>query len=251
MAGWIKVYRELADHWLAQDLLKLGWWTILLLRVNHEEKKVLVGNQLITVQRGQIVASLSYLAELWNTSKRSAERFVELLEQDNMVRRCTVHKVTILTICNYASYQDAKTSRCADTCADDAPIGIQSVSEIKKEEEVKEYNNNSIAHTREESIAWEESREREFVQTFVGVGAALPLSKVIGKAPQDVMRLLEVYMASRQLKNLGHKDYRHFLDGFQHAVKNNKISLTAQPQQKKVTGNDETRRLMEEMGWQK
>ena len=126
-------------------------------------------------------------------------------------------------------------------------------TETKNVEECKEYIDltNAHAHTREESIAWEESREREFVQTFVGVGAALPLSKVIGKSPQDVMRLLEVYMASRQLKNLGHKDYRHFLDGFQHAVKNNKISLTAQPQQKKVTGNDETRRLMEEMGWQK
>ena len=57
MAGWIKIYRELADHWLAQHPEKLGWWVLLLLKVAHEDKKVLVGNQMIELKIGQPNAS--------------------------------------------------------------------------------------------------------------------------------------------------------------------------------------------------
>ena len=89
MAGWIKVYRDLADHWLAKHPEKLGWWVLLLMKVAHEDKKVLAGNQLIELKRGQIIASLTYLAELWQTSKRTAERFVELLVKEQMLSRCT------------------------------------------------------------------------------------------------------------------------------------------------------------------
>lgn len=147
MAGWIKIYRELADHWLAQHPEKLGWWVLLLLKVAHEDKKVLVGNQMIELKRGQIIASLTYLADLWQTSKRTAERFVELLEKEQMLSRCVSRKVSIITICNYESYQEKKRGKRADECADDAPIGIQSVSEIKNIKEDKEIYNTPTAHT--------------------------------------------------------------------------------------------------------
>ena len=209
MAGWIKIYKDLADHWLAQDLLKLGWWTILLLKVNHEDKKVLVGNQLITVKRGQIVASLSFLASLWNTSKRSAERFVELLEKDNMVSRCTSHKVTLLTICNYASYQDARVPRCSDTCADDAPIGIQSVSEIKKEKEVKEDNNNiSNAHTHEEEYI---SKYREEGNNGMWMNVAMMLHL---KSPAECVTLFDRFVMEQQHNGETHPSYKEFKSHF-------------------------------------
>ena len=147
MAGWIKIYRELADHWLAQNPEKLGWWVLLLLKASHEDKKVLVGNQMIELKRGQIIASLTYLADLWQTSKRTAERFVELLEKEQMLSRCVSRKVSIITICNYESYQEKKRGKRADECADDAPIGIQSVSEIKNIKEDKEIYNTPTAHT--------------------------------------------------------------------------------------------------------
>ena len=119
MAGWIKIYRELADHWLAQHPEKLGWWVLLLLKVAHEDKKVLVGNQLVELKRGQIIASLTFLSELWQTSKSSAERFVALLEKEEMLKRCAERKLTIITICNYDSYQEKKRAK-RDDARDDA-----------------------------------------------------------------------------------------------------------------------------------
>lgn len=209
MAGWIKVYRDLADHWLSQDPQKLGWWIILLLQVNHEDKKVLAGNQLIELKRGQIVASLSFLSTLWKTSKRTAERFLELLEKDNMVRRCTRQKVTIVTICNYESYQDSKTSRCADGCADDAPIGIQSVSETKNEKEGKEDIRDitkARTHTREEQFAEEYRREGRWAEAAMSAKLKIP----------EVQQIFKEFLVEQSHNSTTHSDYpdfkRHFLN---------------------------------------
>lgn len=243
MAGWIKTYRDLANHWLAQDLEKLGWWIMLLLKVNYEDKKVLAGTRLIELKSGQIIASLSFLAGLWKTSKRTAERFIELLEQEQMVSRCTSQKVTILTICNWDSYQEAAASKRADTRANREPIVSQSVAENKKEEERKEiYNLANSAYVREENIPWVEEREQEFVRTFIGQGSVLPFSKRVGRPAQDIARLLEIYMADRQLKNRGHKDYSEFVNLFVWHVNNGKITIPVEaekPKEKKViTGQD-------------
>ena len=204
MAGWIKIYRDLADHWLAQDLQKLGWWTILLLKVNHEEKKVLSGNQLIDLKRGQIVASLTYLAELWKTSKRTAERFLDLLEKEQMVSRCVRHKVTIITICNYDSYQGKDTAPRADMCADDAPIVRQSVSETKKEEERKEILSNTlIAHTH--------TREQDFIRQYREEGDWPTACMILHvKSIAEAESLFDRFVMEYQHKGQTHPDYTNF-----------------------------------------
>lgn len=209
MAGWIKVYRALADHWLAQDLQKLGWWIMLLLRVNHEDKKVLAGNQLIELKRGQIVASLTYLAELWKTSKRTAERFVELLEHDKMVSRCTRQRITILTICNYEDYQESKRSGCAEPCADDAPIGIRQVSETKKEKEGEEiyYNINNSAHTR--------TREDEYIARYRAEAMWADVAMILHlKSISECEHLFDRWILEFQHKGMTHPDYSNFKSHF-------------------------------------
>lgn len=206
MAGWIKTYRDLADHWLSQDLQKLGWWVILLLKVNHEDKKILSGNQLIELKKGQIIASLSYLATLWKTSKRTAERFVELLEKEQMVSRCTRHKVTILTICNWDSYQGKEESRRADKCANDEPIGIQSVSETKNEEECIRNNITPTAHTY--------TREQQFIDRYKQEGQNGQWSTVCLilhlKSIEECDNLFERWILEYQHKGQTHQDYTDF-----------------------------------------
>lgn len=237
MSGWIKTYRSLADHWLAEQPERLGWWVLLLLKVSHEDKKILMGNQLVELKRGQINISFSSLAELWKTSRASAERFVELLEQEQMISREVRRKVSIITICNYESYQDKRRGKRDD----DEPIAIRSRDTNKEDKEDKEIDidltNAPAPRTREGDVDWDEERERGYVETFRGQGSAIPLSKVVGKTAREIMTLLEIYISSRQLKNLGHRDFRHFLEAFQYAIKNNKISIPAapvQPKEKKV-----------------
>lgn len=203
MAGWIKIYRELADHWLAQHPEKLGWWVLLLLKVAHEDKKVLVGNQLVELKRGQIIASLNFLAELWQTSKRTAERFVELLEKEQMLSRCVSRKVSVITICNYDSYQEKKRSKRADECANDEPIGIQSVSEIKNIEEDKEIYNTPTAHTCE--------GEQDFINRYRAEGMWVDVALILHvKSVGDCQHLFDRWILEYQHKGQTHRDYTDF-----------------------------------------
>lgn len=238
MAGWIKVYRDLADHWLSQDLQKLGWWAILLLKVNHEDKRVLVGSQVIELKRGQIIASFSYLAELWKTSKRTAERFIELLEREKMVSRCVSRKVTILTICNWDSYQGIDSARCVDNCVDDEPMVSQSVAETKNEEERKEIiNKTNSAYTREEKVSWNASAEKGFCERFKAQGYGMKAARVTGLRADEILSLLDAFTAKCEMRNQGHRDFDHFNNRFLWAIQNKWIQLPAAPKEKKSGRN--------------
>lgn len=212
MAGWIKIYRDLQDHWLAQDMEKLGRWVSLLWMATHEDRKTLVGNQVIEVKRGQIVASNSFLAGKWNCSERTVLRFLELLEGDGMLHRCTHRKVTIITICNYESYQGGGQGDCTDTCTDDAPMTHRSSTENKNEK-----NNNiyldvltTPAYTREKApISAYAERYRE---EGLWADVAMPC-KV---KPQDAESIFEEFITEQIHNESVYNDYpefkRHFLN---------------------------------------
>jgi hypothetical protein len=208
MAGWIKIYRELADHWLAQHPEKLGWWVLLLLKVAHEDKKVLVGNQLVELKRGQIIASFTFLAELWQTSKRTAERFVELLEKEQMLSRCVSRKVSVITICNYESYQEKKRTKRADECANDEPIVSQSVAEIKNIKEDKEiYNNTPTAHTHES--------EQDFINRYRTEGMWADVALILHiKSISDCQHLFDRWIIEYQHNGDTHQSYSDFKKHF-------------------------------------
>lgn len=241
MRGWIKIFRDLLDHWLSSDMEKLGRWVWLLMTATHDDQKILVGNQLVELKRGQLIASNSTLAKAWDTSERSVLRYLDVLEKDNMLHRCTHRKVTIITICNFESYQDKRTSKRTDTCTDSAPIAHRCRTTIQEEKEEKEINKQTnSAYAREENPSWDAEKEQGFYNTFKGLGSAVPMATKTGKSASEIMKLLDVYMAHRQLKNLGHSDYQCFVNLFSWHIDNNKISLPAQPVEqpkKKVKSN--------------
>lgn len=209
MAGWIKVYRELADHWLAQHPEKLGWWVLLLLKVAHEDKKVLVGNQLVELKRGQIIASLTFLAELWQTSKSSAERFVSLLEKEEMLRRCMNRKTSIITICNYESYQEKKGAK-RDNKRDDAETMLRRCWEENKEnKEDKEIYNTPTAHT------CTHTREQDFINQYRKEGRWPETCLILHlKSIEECESLFDRWILEYQHKGQTHQDYTDFKSHF-------------------------------------
>lgn len=106
MAGWIKISREIASHWLWQDAERLKWWLDLLFLAAWEDKQVLHDSHMFVLRRGQIIASISFLSERWGKSHPTIIKFLRLLEGEDMIKRSTVYRQTsILTICNYERYQ--------------------------------------------------------------------------------------------------------------------------------------------------
>ena len=235
MSGWIKIHREIAGHWIFQDAEKFKWWIDMLFLASYEDNKTLVKNQITEIKRGQFIGSISFFMKRWDVSKDRVINFLRLLQSDGMIDKKTNKNVTLITICNYESYQDVP-DNIPDSHSDNNPDNLpDTTKEIKEVKENIDITNH--ARTREGDVDWDEERERDYVETFKGQGSAIPLSKVVGKTAREIMTLLEIYISSRQLKNLGHRDFRHFVEAFQYAIKNNKISIPAapvQPKEKKV-----------------
>jgi DNA-binding transcriptional regulator YhcF (GntR family) len=107
--GWIKLHREIRNHWIYKDPVKFQWWITMLMEVNFSEKKVLIGNKLIDLKKGQSANSLRTWAIALNTSTKTLVNFFELLESDGMIERKTIGKgkqsTTLINITNYDKFQ--------------------------------------------------------------------------------------------------------------------------------------------------
>lgn len=233
MAGWIKIHREITKHWIFQDAEKFKWWIDLLIMASHEEFKALVNGDLRCLKRGQLTVSLSFLSLRWGRSKEKVLNFLRLLESDHMIERKADRKSTTITICNYDSYQDAPEQNPTANPTDIRPISDQSPTEYKNVEECKEIYNTNSARTHEERVSWIASTERGFSETFKARGAYLPMGTATGKSGKEILALLDVYMANREVRDMGHKDYNEFVNLFKWHIENGKIKVHDLPQQKK------------------
>jgi len=247
MSGWIKVYRDIEDHWISKDLKKLGWWVYLLYKASYEDNQVVVGSRVIDVKRGQLVVSLSGLSERFGITKPTLIKFLSAMERQQMITRCVDQKITIITICNYDSYQGVREQQVTDSFpalnTESLPMSLPKGYPTKEDKEDKEYIYSSNQRAREDALEWDAERENRYVATFKGQGTALPLSKKLGKTPKEVMNLLEIYMAHREIKNRGHNNFNEFLNLFIWHIENKKITIPeaapkAQTQPKVITGQD-------------
>lgn len=207
MAGWIKIHRDIATHWIFQDAEKFKWWIDLLLMASFEDNKTLVGDRLMEVKRGQQIISLSFLASRWDTSKRTVLKFLTLLESDGMCNRCTHQKVTILTICNYESYQEVETPKVTDEVTDKYPIGNRLVTELKNVEECKEIYNTTTPPAC--------TREQDFINQYRREGRWADACLILHiKSIDECQRLFDRWILEYQHKGQTHQDYTDFKGHF-------------------------------------
>lgn len=103
--GWIKLYRSIRKHWIWEDAQKLKWWLDILLQANHQDKKVLLGNELILIERGSFHTSELKLSKKWGVSKTTVRKFLELLESDQMIVTEKSKKGTTIKVSKYEGYQ--------------------------------------------------------------------------------------------------------------------------------------------------
>lgn len=105
--GWISIYRSIQDHWLWQEkpFSKGQAWLDLLLSANHQDKKTLLGNELITIKRGSFITSQKKLMERWGWGSEKTRTFLKLLDSDGMIKFQPDKKKTTIVILNYNVYQ--------------------------------------------------------------------------------------------------------------------------------------------------
>ena len=144
MAGWIKISRDIHNHWIWEDDTKLKWWLDMLITVNFKDSKILLGNKLIDCKRGQSIMSLKSWATRWNVDKNKVRNFFVLLEKDGMITHENLSKSTRITICKYESYQGVENANETQTkrkrnANETQTNPIEESKENKEEEESKEF----------------------------------------------------------------------------------------------------------------
>lgn len=110
--GWISIHRSIQDHYLWDDkpFSKGQAWIDMILMANHADNKFLLGNELVTVERGTFITSELKLMERWGWSKTKVRAFMQLLENDSMIVKKTDRKKTTITLVNYSVYQNLQTT---------------------------------------------------------------------------------------------------------------------------------------------
>jgi hypothetical protein len=112
--GYIKLFRSIKKHWLWKESRKktpFEAWMDLMLRACHSDLKEPIGPDFIVVKRGQILTSQLKLSKDWMWSRKAVTFFLRALERDNMVDIKCTNKWSMITICNYATYQDFGTTK--------------------------------------------------------------------------------------------------------------------------------------------
>ncbi len=109
MEGYIKLFRKIKENelWLEpRRFHKLEAWIDVLLRANHKEAKVTIGNKTFHVDKGQFITSQIKLSEAWNWNRETVRKFLDLLKSSNQIDYETSNKFTRITISNWDSYQN-------------------------------------------------------------------------------------------------------------------------------------------------
>lgn len=72
--GWICLDRNILSHWVYEDPVIFKIWIWILLNANHEDKKVTIGGELVTIKRGQKYTSIRKIALDVNCSRTKVDR---------------------------------------------------------------------------------------------------------------------------------------------------------------------------------
>lgn len=108
MSGWIKLNREINNHWVFQNSDYFKWWVDILLEVNYAPSKVVIKGKVYECGRGEKLYSLDTWATRWKTNKSKVRRYFDLLQKENMIELKNETQTTRLKVCKYEDYQETE-----------------------------------------------------------------------------------------------------------------------------------------------
>ena len=108
MSGWIKLNREINNHWVFQNSDYFKWWVDILLEVNYAPAKVVIKGKIYECDRGEKLYSLDTWATRWKTNKSKVRRYFDLLQKENMIELKNETQTTRLKVCKYEDYQETE-----------------------------------------------------------------------------------------------------------------------------------------------
>lgn len=106
--SWIRLHRKLMDDplYFAEPFSKMQAWIDLLLLANFADRVTFIRGNRVTIKRGQVAYSREWFSGRWRWSRGKIDRFLDMLERENMIGRQKSAVITCISILNYDAYQD-------------------------------------------------------------------------------------------------------------------------------------------------
>lgn len=196
MKGYIKLHRDILDHWLWLEPKHLKAWLYLLCKAAWEPKTIPFNkDESVTIGRGQILTTIRQLMGQWGYYAQATLDFLNVLEKEGMITRESHSKFSIITIVNYDKYQD-----------DDEKTEHKTERKSKHTKEIKNKElNNSLSKDADEKF-YEELFKQEIFFENASINLHVELNQV--------KKYCEQFKSDMLLQGKYHKDFddlrRHF-----------------------------------------
>ena len=107
-SGWVAVNRSLLSSWIWSSEERYNRpqaWVELIMMAAYKDDKILYRGQLIQKKRGQIRASIKWLADRWNWDRKTVKNFLDQLQKAGSIVVESDPGGTTITLVNYDLYQ--------------------------------------------------------------------------------------------------------------------------------------------------
>lgn len=105
MEGWIRIHRKLIETSWFNKSEYVHLWLYLLLKANHQDKEILIGNEKVLVKRGQLLTSRHKLSDVVHVQENKIYRILKCFENEHQIEQQKTTRYTLITILNYDTYQ--------------------------------------------------------------------------------------------------------------------------------------------------
>jgi hypothetical protein len=105
--GVFAVDRGIWDHPMFADepFTEREVWSWLIGEASLKARTRNIGGKIVHLERGQLAASVRFMAKRWKWSKSRVDRFLKRLKTEAMIGTDSGTGLLVITICNYDRYQ--------------------------------------------------------------------------------------------------------------------------------------------------
>ena len=108
MSGTVNISRSIWHDtaFSEQPLTEREAWIWLVMEASWKGREKRVGNVVVTLGRGQLAASVRFMADAWKWHRSSVDRYLKRLKKRDMIETASETGVNVITICKYNEYQN-------------------------------------------------------------------------------------------------------------------------------------------------
>ncbi len=105
--GYIPLSRKYFHHefWNEKRIFhRSEAWLDLIRMASYQGERIAVDNRGINLKRGELIASIRFLAHRWQWSVNRVQRFLKYLEKEGMIKKRIDQGISVISLCNYVRY---------------------------------------------------------------------------------------------------------------------------------------------------